>query len=68
MRERVTSVRDHADASREEMVRTLEDGLAEWVDAEEGAWTDDELARAQERAAAKYATDAWTRERTDPSG
>jgi lipoate-protein ligase A len=67
-RERVTSVRDHVDLSREEMVDALEAALVTWADAEEGGWTDDELARARERAQTKYESEAWTRRREDPTG
>jgi lipoate-protein ligase A len=67
MRERVTSIDEHADVSREEAVRTLEETLAEWAGAEAGGWTDEERARGRELADAKFATDAWTRERTDPT-
>ncbi|MFB6169754.1 MAG: biotin/lipoate A/B protein ligase family protein [Haloarculaceae archaeon] len=66
MAERVTSIADYADASREAAVRTLEDALATWADAEEGSWTDDELSRARERAKEKFATDAWTRDGETP--
>jgi len=67
MRERVTSMRDHADVDRATAVRTLEESLADWVGAEAGAWTDAELDGARERAERTYATDAWTRDRTDPT-
>ncbi|MFB6156057.1 MAG: biotin/lipoate A/B protein ligase family protein [Haloferacaceae archaeon] len=63
--ERVTGIEDHADVSRGEAVETLESALADWADADEGEWTDDELARARERAASKYATDEWTRRRAN---
>jgi len=66
-RERVTSVRDRVGVDREETVEALETALGEWADAEEGAWTDGELERARERAQRKYASDTWTRERTDPT-
>ena len=47
-------------------VETDHDGptLADWADAHEGSWTDDELERARERAAEKYADDDWVRRRT----
>ena len=64
--DRVTSIREQAGIDREEAVRTLEATLGEWADAAEGAWTDAELERAHEIAAAKYESDAWNRERTDP--
>jgi lipoate-protein ligase A len=62
--ERVTGIDEHADCSRAEAVATLEAALADWADAEEGSWTDDELDRARERAAEKYASDDWVRRRT----
>jgi lipoate-protein ligase A len=60
-RERVTGIDDHADIGRDEAVAALESALREWANAAEGAWTDDELARARDRAAEKYANDEWTR-------
>jgi len=66
-RERVTSVREQAGVDRAEAVAALEAALGAWADAHEGGWTDAELERARDRAEGKYATDAWTRERTDPT-
>jgi len=66
-RERVTSIREEVGTDREGAVAALEAALGEWAGADEGTWTDDELARARERADRKYASDAWTRERTDPT-
>jgi lipoate-protein ligase A len=66
-RRRVTSVREQAGVDRGEAVDALETALGEWGDAETGTWTDAELDRARERARRKYATEAWTRERTDPT-
>jgi lipoate-protein ligase A len=65
--ERVTSVREVAGIDRETAVTALETALGEWCDAREGEWTDGELERARELADRKYATDEWTRERTDPT-
>jgi len=65
--ERVTSVREQAGIDRTAAVDALETALGEWADAEAGSWTDEELSRARERAERKYASDAWTRERTDPT-
>jgi len=62
-RERVTGIDDHADIDRSAAVDALEGALGDWADAETGAWTDDELARARERAAEKYASDEWTKRR-----
>lgn len=65
-RDRVTSIREHADLDREAAVGALERALADWAGAEEGEWSDEERERADELADAKYATDAWTRDRADP--
>jgi len=62
-RERVTSIHEEAGIDREAAVRAVEDALAGWCDAEEGEWTDEELADARELAEEKYATQEWTRER-----
>lgn len=64
--ERVTSIADYTDADRETAVHALENALADWADAAEGSWTDEELTRARERASEKFASDAWNREREDP--
>jgi lipoate-protein ligase A len=64
---RVTSVRERAGIDREDAVSALEDALQEWCDASLGTWTDAELDRARELASEKYASDAWTRDRTDPT-
>lgn len=63
---RVTSIREQAGRSRADAVATLETNLGDWADAEVGEWTDDELARARERAGNKYESAAWNRERVDP--
>jgi len=60
-RERVGAIEEYADWERTDCVETLRTTLAEWVDADEGAWTDEERARARERADSKYATDEWVR-------
>jgi lipoate-protein ligase A len=62
-RERVTGIDEHADSSRADAVAAFETALATWCDASEGAWTDEELARARERADEKYAADEWVRRR-----
>jgi lipoate-protein ligase A len=64
-RDRVTSVREQAGVDREAAVATLEAALGEWADTHEGTWTESELERARERADRKYASEAWTRERTE---
>jgi lipoate-protein ligase A len=65
--ERVTAVDEHAAVDRAEAVATLEDAFAAWADADEGDWSAAELSRARERASDKYASEAWTRDRTDPT-
>jgi len=65
-RERVTSIREQAGGSRADAVETLEATLGDWADATTGEWTDDELARARERAQRKYASADWNRDRVDP--
>jgi lipoate-protein ligase A len=67
--ERVTSIRAETGGAitREDAVGALEAALAEWCDAREGGWTDAELERARDLAGRKYATERWTRERTDPT-
>ncbi|MDS0277630.1 lipoate--protein ligase family protein [Halomicroarcula sp. S1AR25-4] len=60
-RERVGAIDEYVDVDRETVVETLRATLAEWVDAEAGGWTDDELSRARERANSKYASDEWVR-------
>ena len=65
-RERVTSIREQSGIDREVAVKRLEDGLAEWANADVGAWTDSELDRAREIAEKKYDSSAWNRSRTDP--
>ena len=66
-RERVTTIAEHTDASRETAVEAFETSLAAWADAETGEWTDAELDRARERAREKYDAPAWNREREDPT-
>ncbi|SDM06173.1 lipoate-protein ligase A [Halogranum gelatinilyticum] len=64
-RERVTGIDEESAATRGDAVAAVEDALAEWTDAREGSWTDDELERARERAEEKYAADDWVRRRPD---
>jgi lipoate-protein ligase A len=66
-RDRVTTVDALSDVDREDAVRAVEEALADWADADEGAWSDDELARASDHADAKFASDAWNRRREDPT-
>jgi lipoate-protein ligase A len=60
---RVTGIDEHADVSRDAVVSAFEAALAAWCDPDEGSWTDDELARARERAAEKYSAEGWVRRR-----
>ena len=64
---RVTSVRDQVDVDRETVVTTLEAALADWADAEEGAWTNGELAAARDLASEKYERESWVRDGEDPT-
>ena len=66
-RERVTTINREADVTRAETVEAVEESLQEWADADEGSWTDDELARAEERAEKKFESEAWVRDREDPT-
>lgn len=49
--------------ARKTVVETLEETLRAWVDAEGGAWTDEELSRARSLAAGKYGSEDWIRNR-----
>jgi len=66
-RQRVGAVTDYADVSRAAVVEALETALASWAGAEEGGWTDAELAAARERASGKFGAPAWVEDRTDPT-
>ncbi|MFB6224735.1 MAG: biotin/lipoate A/B protein ligase family protein [Haloarcula sp.] len=63
-RERVGAIDEYTDIKRSEAVETLWSTLTEWVDATEGGWSDDELARAREHADEKYSSDEWVRRST----
>ncbi|RXK46915.1 lipoate--protein ligase family protein [Halorientalis pallida] len=65
--ERVGAIEDYTDRSRTEAVESLTDALAAWADADDGEWTEAELASARDRAEKKYAADSWTRDREDPT-
>lgn len=58
---------DSLSVGRDHAVRTLEESLAAWCEAEEGEWTDDERQLAKKRAVEKYATEDWNRHRKDPT-
>jgi lipoate-protein ligase A len=55
------------DVLRSRFVAELEEALAGWAGAEEGEWTDEEVARGKELVEEKYATDEWIREGNDPT-
>jgi len=65
--ERVTAIRECAPVGRDEAVAALEGALADWADADEGAWTDDELDRASDLAGRKYEAESWVRDGDDPT-
>jgi len=65
--ERVTSVCEQVDVSRQRLVDALESALVDWSNAHEGNWSERELAAARERVDEKFATDGWTRDGEDPS-
>ncbi len=65
-RERVTGIREESGIDRETAVEVLESTLGEWADAEVGSWSADELDRARDLAAEKYAADEWVRDREAP--
>jgi lipoate-protein ligase A len=60
-RDRVVGIADLTDDTREEAVGAFEGALADWADATEGEWTDEELDRAEEIADGKYRSDEWVR-------
>lgn len=62
-RDRVTAIDEHTAATRKTAVRALERSLAQWADASEGSWTEEEVDRARERVDEKYGNDAWVREK-----
>lgn len=66
-RKRVTSIREHSAVSREAVRDALATELASWCDATEGEWRESERERANELAAAKYASESWIADRTDPT-
>jgi lipoate-protein ligase A len=60
-RERVGAIDEYVDVSRQEAVETLRETLAEWGDAPDGSWSDEELDRAAEIADEKYRSEDWIR-------
>ena len=65
--DRVTSVREQVDVTREAVVEALESTFADWSNAHEGNWEADELDAARELADTKYRSSAWAREGEDPT-
>ncbi|WP_372480271.1 biotin/lipoate A/B protein ligase family protein [Halomicrobium sp. HM KBTZ05] len=71
--DRVGGIEEYVDCSRSEAVATLRDTLREWVETTLGgtvtetSWPDEITSRARERVSEKFGTEAWTRERTDPT-
>lgn len=59
--DRVGAIDEYVDIERAAVVETLRSTLAEWVDADEGGWTDDELARARELAKEQFGAREWVR-------
>jgi len=65
--DRVTAVRDQADANRETVVDALETALSEFGNSHEGIWSEEELTRARSLASEKYEADSWVRDGEDPT-
>ncbi|MEF8907033.1 MAG: biotin/lipoate A/B protein ligase family protein [Haloarculaceae archaeon] len=65
--ERVTSVCEQVDVSRERTVDALESALADWSDAHEGNWSGAELDAAHDLVERKFGTERWTRDGEDPT-
>ncbi|MFC6615340.1 biotin/lipoate A/B protein ligase family protein [Halopenitus salinus] len=59
--ERVVGMDELVDHDRESAVGALEATLAEWADADEGSWSDSELARARELVDERYGSRSWIR-------
>lgn len=64
---RVTSIDEETGLDRADAVDALEFALADWVDADEGEWTEAELVDATDLAHAKYESAEWTRHCDDPT-
>lgn len=60
VKERVTRVLDHADASREELEQALLNGFTAEKIWSFGQWTESELKRAEELANSRYKSNEWT--------
>jgi len=63
---------DSLNLERDRAVRTLEDSLAAWCGIErdgfvDDEWTDEEREAARDLADEKYRSEAWTRDREDPT-
>ncbi|UWG47154.1 Lipoate-protein ligase A [Halanaeroarchaeum sp. HSR-CO] len=66
-RERITSIGETAGIDRPAAVEALESALEAWADANEGAWTDEEIEAATALAEQKYGSSVWNRDRIDPT-
>ena len=66
VRERVTSVRDHTDATREDLWDALETALADWSGATPGTWRSQERELAISLCAEKYERASWIHDRETP--
>jgi lipoate-protein ligase A len=58
---RVAVMREHIDASREEVIESLKDTFAESYGGEPGSLPEDVIAEAAELAESKFATDDWNK-------
>lgn len=61
--DRVTSISDHTNERRQDVVGVIEDSLAKWSGAGDGQWTDDERHTARTLADEKYGSSTWTERR-----
>lgn len=64
---RVAGVDEYVDVDHGTVAEVLASTLAEWVDADAGAWTADELADARALAERTYAAESWVRDGDRPS-
>jgi lipoate-protein ligase A len=66
-KDRVTSVHEQVDATRQRTIQTLEAALQGWADIDERSFSAAEIDRAETRAARKYENDAWVIDRDEPA-
>lgn len=64
--QRVTSIENHTDITRERAITILETELQEWTDAESGTFTASERDHAHDLVEDKFGATEWVRDRTDP--